>query len=411
MRYLLSAAQVLTGPAGQRFDNGAVLVQGESIIAVGGHDDVRAAAGADVLELTFPAATILPGLINAHVHLAFSAGPDRLEKLMAPADQARLALAMAGRALDLLNCGVTTIRDLGDRDGLAVALRESINTGDLIGPRILAATAPLTPPRGHCWFLGGEVAGPDQIRQQIERNAAAGADVIKVMASGGSMTPGGAQMWQPQFSTEELRTAVEEAHRLGLPVAAHAHGTSSIRACADAGVDTIEHCTWLTGPGTVEPDEQTVADIVAAGIAVCTANCNDWRPLARKYGAQRAQRIVGRVRWMADRGVRLITGTDAGMEPFDNFPAALRGLEDWGFPRDQILEMATVTTADAIGLATTTGTLATGYSADLLVVDGDPLTDLTALQHPTLVLARGRQHIPTVKPPPPLDGRSTTQQS
>lgn len=351
MRYLLSASQVLTGPAGQRFDNGAVLVQGESIVAVGGHDEVRAAAGADVLELTFPAATILPGLINAHVHLAFSAGPDRLDKLMAPADQARLALAMAGRARDLLNCGVTTVRDLGDRDRLAVTLRECINAGDLAGPRILAATAPLTPPRGHCWFLGGEVAGPDQIRQQIQRNAAAGADVIKVMASGGSMTPGGTPMWEPQFSTEELRTAVDEAHRLGLPVAAHAHGTSSIRTCVDAGVDSIEHCTWLTGPGVFEPDEQTAADIVAAGIAVCTANCNDWRPFVKKYGAERAQQIVGRVRWMADRGVRLITGTDAGMAPFDNFPTVLRGLEDWGFARDQILEMATVTTAEAIGLA------------------------------------------------------------
>lgn len=394
MQYLLSAAQVLPGPAGHRLDAGAVLVQGESIVAVGSYEDVRAAAGADVLELRFPGATILPGLINAHVHLAFSPGPDRLEKLLAPPDQPRVALAMAGRALQLLNSGVTTVRDLGDRDGLAVTLRESITAGELIGPRILAATAPLTPPRGHCWFLGGQVASPEQIRQQIQRNAAAGADVIKVMVSGGHLTPGGVPMWQQQFSTEELRTAVEEAHRLGLPLAAHAHSTSSIRACVDAGVDTIEHCTWLSGPGIVDRDEQTLADIVAAGIAVCTANCNDWRPFAEKYGAERAQQIIGRVRWMADRGVRLITGTDAGMAPFDNFSAALQALQDWGFTPDQILEMATVTTATAIGLATTTGTLAAGYSADLLVVDGDPLADLTALQHLTLVLARGRPHSP-----------------
>lgn len=392
MRYLLSASQVLIGLAGQRFDNGAVLVQGESIVAVGGHDEVRAAAGADVIELAFPAATILPGLINAHVHLAFNVGPDRLEKLIAPVDEPRLALSMAGRAQQLLNCGVTTVRDLGDRGGLTVALRESIDAGELAGPRILAATAPLTPPGGHCWFLGGEVAGPDQIRQQIRRNAAAGADVIKVMVSGGSMTPGGAEMWQPQFSTGELRTAVEEAHRLGLPVAAHAHGTSSIRVCVEAGVDTIEHCTWLTGPGVFEPDEQTVARIVAAGIAVCTATSNNWRLFAKKYGAESARRIIGRVRWMADRGVRLITGTDAGMAPFDNFPAALGALEEWGFTRDQILEMATVTTADAIGLASTAGALRAGYSADLLVVDGDPLADLTALQRLTMVMARGRPH-------------------
>ncbi|MGH3549695.1 MAG: amidohydrolase family protein [Pseudonocardiaceae bacterium] len=392
MQYLLSACQVLIGPAGRRFDNGAVLVQGESIVAVGGHDEVRAAGGADLVELAFPAATIMPGLINAHVHLAFNVGPDRLEELLAPIDEPRLALAMAGRAQQLLNCGVTTVRDLGDRGGLTVALRESIEAGDLAGPRILAATAPLTPPGGHCWFLGGEVAGCDQIRQQIRRNAAAGADVIKVMVSGGSMTPGGAEMWQPQFSTGELRIAVEEAHRLGLPLAAHAHGTSSIRVCVEAGVDTIEHCTWLTGPGVFEPDEQIVAGIVAAGIAVCTATSNNWRLFAKKYGAERAQQIIGRVRWMADRGVRLITGTDAGMGPFGNFPAALRALEEWGFTREQILEMATVTTADALGLASTAGALHAGYSADLLVVDGDPLTDLTALQRLTMVMARGRPH-------------------
>jgi imidazolonepropionase-like amidohydrolase len=405
MRYLLSASQVLTGPADQRILDGAVLIEDELIVAVGHREEILAKADADIVELAFPAATILPGLINAHVHLAFNPGPDRLAELMAPADETRLVLAMAGRAQQLINCGVTTVRDLGDRGGLAVTLREAINAGELVGPRILAATAPLTPPGGHCWFLGGEVAGAEQFRQRIHHNAAAGADVIKVMVSGGSMTPGGAQMWQPQFSTTELRSVVEEAHRQGLPVAAHAHGTSSIRICVDAGVDTIEHCTWLTGPGVFEPDEQTIADIAEAGIAVCTANCNDWRPFAKKFGVERAQQIIGRVRWMADRGVRLITGTDAGMAPFDNFPVALRALQDWGFSTDQILEMATVTTADAIGLATTAGRLCVGYSADLLVVHGDPRSDLTALERPALVMTRGRPHVP----PPDKPGRAFDQ--
>lgn len=296
----MSASQVLTGPAGQRFDNGAVLVQGDSIVAVGGYDDVRAAGGADVIELAFPAATILPGLINSHVHLAFNVGLDRLEKLMAPVDELRLALSMAGRAQQLLNSGVTTVRDLGDRGGLTVALRESIDAGELAGPRILAATAPLTPPGGHCWFLGGgRWSGPDppaDPAQRCRRGRRDQSDGVRRQYDAGW-----AEMWQPQFSGEELRTVVEEAHRLGLPVAAHAHGTSSIRRAVAAGVDTIEHCTWLTGPGVFEPDEQTVTDIVAAGIAVCTANSNNWRPFAEKYGAERALQIIGRVRWMADR--------------------------------------------------------------------------------------------------------------
>jgi imidazolonepropionase-like amidohydrolase len=112
----------------------------------------------------------------------------------------------------------------------------------------------LTPPGGHCRFLGGEVDGPDDIRDLVARNADAGADLIKVMVSGGSLTPGGAGMWEPQFSTDQLKLVVAQVHRHRLPVAAHAHG--SIRACVDAGVDTIERCTWLTGPRCFRNNKQ-----------------------------------------------------------------------------------------------------------------------------------------------------------
>jgi imidazolonepropionase-like amidohydrolase len=393
VRLVVSAAGVLPGPAGERIDRGAVLVDGGSIVAVGPVEEIRSAAPGSA-ELSYPGATIAPGLINAHVHLAFDPGPDRLRRLTDDRDAARIALGMAGHARELLDCGVTTVRDLGDRGGLTIALRDAVAAGEIAGPRILAAAAPLTPRGGHCWFLGGEVDGPAEIRAMVARNADAGADVIKVMVSGGSMTPGGADMWEPQFSPAELELIVAEARRRGLPVAAHAHGTSSIRLAVDARVDTIEHCTWLTGPGAFSPDEPTARDIVAAGIAVCTANSNDWRPMAAAVGAERAERIVGRVRWLADQGVRLITGTDAGMGPFDNFPVTLRRFAEFGFTAGQIIEMATVTTADALGLAGTTGRLAPGLSADLIVLPGDPLEDLSALTTPELVMAGGRPHRP-----------------
>ncbi|MDQ2707615.1 MAG: amidohydrolase family protein [Actinomycetota bacterium] len=393
MRTIISAARVLTGPAGHRVDDGAVLVDGGSIAAVGPVAAIRAAAP-EARELAHPTGTIIPGLINAHVHLAFDPGPDRLARLTDDRRPEQIALTMAGHAHELLSSGVTTVRDLGDRHGLAIPLRDAIAAGEIAGPRVLAATAPLTPPKGHCWFLGGEVDGAEQIRAAVGRNADAGADVIKVMVSGGSLTPGGAGMWEPQFDASTLTLIVGEARRYGLPVAAHAHGTGSIRACVDAGVDTIEHCTWLTGPGVFEPDEQTARDIVTAGIAVCTANCNDWRPMAAKFGDDGAARIVGRVRWLADRGVRLIAGTDAGMAPFDNFGAALVGFAQYGFTAEQIIELATVTTADAIGLGSVTGRIEAGYDADIVVLAGDPLDDLTALERPELVLARGRPHRP-----------------
>lgn len=392
VQLVVSAAQVLTGPAGARIADGAVLVDGTGIVAVGSASEVRTRAEPGTSEAAYPGGTILPGLINCHVHLAFAPGPDLVATVRA-ADDSQLLLAMAGRAQQLLNCGVTTARDLGDRGGLALRVRDAIAHGALAGPRILAATAPLTPPGGHCWFLGGEVEGESQIRARVRSSAEAGADVIKVMVSGGSLTPGGAAMWESQFGVAEVGAVVDEARRLGLRVAAHAHGTDSIRTAVAAGVDTIEHCTWLTGPGQFEPCEETAAQLAAAGVAVCPANSGDWQRLAGAIGEDRARQLVGRIRWMADRGVRLVAGTDAGLTPFDDFPASLLRYQEWGFSAAEIIEIATAGAASALGLAET-GRVAAGLSADLLVVHGDPLADLRALQRPELVLARGRAHIP-----------------
>ncbi len=393
MAFVISAAQLLADPTAEPIIEGSVLVEADTVVAVGHREDVLTLAG-DAPELRFPGATILPGLINAHVHLAFDGGPSPIESLQRETDDARLVLAMAGRARELLDCGVTTARDLGDRGALAVRVRDAITAGVLLGPRILAATAPLTPPGGHCWFLGGEVRGDDDIREQVGRNADAGADLIKVMVSGGQVTPGGAGMSDSQFTTAELRVAVTEAHRRGLRVAAHAHGTESIRSSVEAGVDTIEHCTWLAGPGDFRPDEQIAAQIADRGIVVCHGSSNHWRPLAAKIGAERARAMVGRVRWLADHGVRLIAGTDAGLCAFTDFPAALGRYTEWDFTPAQILRMTTVDAAAALGLADQTGRLAVGLSADLVVVAGDPTTDLAALHDVELVVARGRCHLP-----------------
>ncbi|MEX2982467.1 amidohydrolase family protein [Streptomyces sp. C36] len=388
------AGRVLTGPGGDWIADGAVFVRDESIVAIGPRAEVEAAVSQDVPRMSLPDATVLPGLIDCHVHLAFDAGPDPVGVVKESGD-ADLLLGMAKRAGQLLRNGVTTVRDLGDRGGLALRLRDAIAAGDVPGPRILAAGRPLTVPGGHCWFLGGEVEGEDAIREMVRRNADEGVDVIKVMATGGGLTPGGHASWQSQFTTDELRVVVEEAHRLGLPVAAHAHGTEGITAAVAAGVDTIEHCTWMTDGG-FEAREEVAAAIAAKGIQVCPAASPNWRAFAERFGYERADAVFARVRWMAEQGISLIAGTDAGVPwaVFDNFVGSLEFFLHLGFTESRIIDMATAEAARALGLAEQTGRLAAGYRADLLVVDGNPLEDLGALRNIRLVLAAGRPHIP-----------------
>ncbi|TLS43739.1 amidohydrolase family protein [Streptomyces montanus] len=385
---------MITGPQGRHISDGAVVVQEGIIKDVGPRAEVEARAPQGVARLRFPEGTLLPGLIDAHVHLVLDAGADPVSALQ-DTDDVDVFPGMADRALQLLDSGVTTARDLGDRNGLAVRLRTDIAAGRLPGPRILAAGTPLTGPGGHCWFLGGEVDGPDEVRKMVRHNAESGVDVIKVMATGGGITKGGPPIWQAQFTTEELRIVVEEARRAGLPVAAHAHGTEGIAGAVAAGVDTIEHCTWMA-PNGFEESEELVAGIIAKAIRVCPAASPDWRGFARRFGPERAEEMFGRLRAMSQRGVRLIAGTDAGVTRavFDDFVSSLEFFQHIGFTPAETIDAATHEAAQGLGVAHETGTLRPGLRADLLVVDGNPLDDLQALRRARLVASGGRLHTP-----------------
>lgn len=348
--------------------------------------------GADGKHLAFPDATVVPGLIDAHVHLAFDGGGDPVATLDESSDETLLA-DMRRRAEQLLRSGVTTVRDLGDRHGLALRLDEEIGLGGTPGPRIVSAGTPATPPGGHCHFLGGEVSGVDQVRDLVRRNLAAGAGVIKAMVTGGGLTKDGPKSWQSQFTPEELRALVDEAHEAGVPVAAHAHGTDGIVAAVEAGVDTIEHCTWMTSDG-FDLREDVLKKIVDDGIAVCPAVSPHWQMLPRFFGEERAATMFDLVRQMAEAGAKLIAGTDAGVQRagFDGLVPALSFYAHLGLPTSRILDMATVDAADALGLGETTGRIAPGFRADLLVVERDPLEDLDALRAISAVIAAGRHH-------------------
>jgi imidazolonepropionase-like amidohydrolase len=392
MDALICADRVLTGRAGHGYTDGGVIVEGDRITAVGTRTALQARSGDRMRVLSYPRSTLMPGLINSHVHLAFDTSGDPVRAFQASTPEQLLA-DMATRACLALRAGITTIRDLGD-NGLVFRVRDEIASGARSGPRILASGPPLTVAGGRCWFFGGVVDDDDSIRAMVRRNAADGADLIKVMASGGQMTPGGAKMWQSQFTAEQLRVVVTEAAQAGLRVAAHAHGADAITAAVEAGVHTVEHCTWMSGPGQYDRREQIVRKMAAAGIFACAALSHNWSSLYDRLGPTRAAETFGRLAWMDGLGVPFIAGTDAGLPGavFDNMAGAL-GLYSWlGFPADRIIEFATVNAASALGLADTTGQLAPGLVADLLVVEGDPLTTLDALHNVRMVMTSGTLH-------------------
>ncbi|MFJ9783666.1 amidohydrolase family protein [Amycolatopsis sp. NPDC101161] len=384
MDTVITAGRVLPRPSAPVLD-GAVLVRDGVLVAAGPRAEVLPQAAPDAARYDFPTATAMAGLFNVHVHLAFDASREMLAHFQAgtSVEDARSRLS------SMLRSGVTTVRDLGDRDHLGAAVRRSF--AGSAAPRLLVSGPPITVPHGHCHFFGGEVTSDESIRALIDANAAAGADVIKVMASGGQITEGGADMWESQFSARELSVVVSHAASHGLPVAAHAHGADAIEAAVEAGVSTVEHCSFLTGPRSFDRRSAVAARMAESGISACSTSSRNWRVIVEKLGDEAAEAMYGRLPWLEEHGVRLLAGTDAGLpgSVFDDPVGALELYEWLGFSRRRILEIATCDSAAGLGLADVTGRLEAGLAADVLVVEGDPLASLAALRNPVLVMAQG----------------------
>ncbi|NED99924.1 amidohydrolase family protein [Phytoactinopolyspora halotolerans] len=345
--------------------------------------------------------TLLPGLIDTHVHLVFDAGPDPIGRLAQLSDDEALEL-MRSAARAHLAAGVTTVRDLGDRNYLGLRLRDELAaastpgaasapgasgrapTGPSMfpaGPHVLTAGPPITTTRGHCWSLGGEADGVDGIRAAVREHAERGVDVIKVMASGGLMTEG-TRSELPQYSLAELRAAADEAHRLGLPITAHAHSGQAIADVVAAGFDSIEHCSFMTEDG-VEPVPDTIAAIASAGIPVsATLGMLPDLPLPPPI-ASRINGIIGMGRMLTEAGVTIVCGSDAGIgppKPHGVLPHAVgQFVRELGWTPADALRAVTSHAARVCRVDGRKGRIAPGFDADLLAVHGDPLRDPSAV--------------------------------
>jgi imidazolonepropionase-like amidohydrolase len=400
---LLQASRVVTAAPAGVVANGAVLVDASRILTVGTAAEVAARPEArSARRSEFRSGTILPGLVDCHVHLGFDGSDQPVRHFVEAGDEELLAV-MRRSAQSLVQAGVTTARDLGSRGRLGQVVKEEIEAGRVPGPRLVAANEPITSTGGHCWFMGCERDDARGIRQAVRQHWREGAEVIKVMATGGFLTEG-PDPWDAQFRLDQLRTAVEEAHGLGLPVAAHAHGTVGIRRAVEAGVDTIEHCSWAA-EGGVDFDGEVLAAIVEAGVAVCpTTNVRTLQrnqPRARVVVPGLREGRIERIRVMHEAGVRLVAGTDAGVTrvPHDAYAAGLQALAAAGMPPLEVIEAATIRGAESCRVSGDTGSLEAGKLADLLVVNGDPASDLLCLGRPVLVMRAGVPYEPEAASP------------
>jgi imidazolonepropionase-like amidohydrolase len=335
----------------------------------------------------------IPGLIDAHVHM------DLDPTILKPEDQLTVSsedrdLRMIARAGAMVKAGITTARDLGSGEWRELALRDAIARGELLGPRLVCAGQPVTVPDGHCHFWGGVAANAAEQAQVVSRQIEHAVDWIKVMATGGGFTKGSG-VTRAQFREDEIRSIVQQAASAGRPVAAHCHGTAGIRNAARGGVRTIEHCSFAGKGGFgVDLNAAVVDDIARSGAFVSPTVNGGWSRRIEHEGSpsefyQRMTKVLVALR---RAGIPLIASTDAGIPGVhhNRLAAGIAAFARYaGLEPVEALRSATSKAAVALGLETVCGSLRSGLSADILVLAGDPLSDLTLLEAPTLVVARG----------------------
>ncbi|HTS36707.1 MAG TPA: amidohydrolase family protein [Candidatus Solibacter sp.] len=395
-RIAVHAGHALDVKTGKMLADQIVVIEDKRIISVG--PAAEAKVSSDATRIDLPNATVLPGLIDAHTHLTMN--PNFGYETLAISIP-REALIGAKNARTTLLAGFTTVRNVGASGYTDVALRDAINAGDVPGPRMLVSGPALGITGGHCdnnmlpaeyHDVGEGVAdGVAAVQHKVREDIKYGADVIKVCATGGVLSLGDSPQTS-QYTLEEMKAIVADAHRLGRKVAAHAHGAEGIRWAAEAGVDSIEHGSYI--------DDAAIATMKEHGTyLVPTLYLGDWMidnagltrlppPLLAK-----AQAVIPEARKNVARafaaGVKVAFGTDAAVYPHGMNAHEFAVMVRLGLSPLQAIQAATVNAADLLGWQGKVGTLEPGAWADIVAVDGDPMKDVTTLEHVKFVMKGG----------------------
>jgi imidazolonepropionase-like amidohydrolase len=395
-RAVVHAAHLLDVKSGKTLNDQTIVIEDGKIVSVGPAADAKVAS--DSLRIELPNATVLPGLIDAHTHLTMDPkfGYERLATSVP-----REALTGAKNARATLLAGFTTVRNVGARDYSDVALRDAINAGDVPGPRLLVSGPPLSITGGHCdnnmlpfeyhATTEGVADGIAAVQHKVRENIKYGSDLIKVCATGGVLSLGDNPQ-HSQYTLEEMKAIVADAHRLGRKVAAHAHGAEGIRWAVEAGVDSVEHGSYIDDAGIAAMKEHGT-------YLVPTLYLGDW--MIENAGLTRlpppllakAQELIPAARKNIAHafasGVKVALGTDAAVYPHGLNAHEFGVMVKLGLSPLQAVQAGTINAADLLGWAGRVGTLEPGAWGDIVAVDGDPLKDVTVLEKVKFVMKGG----------------------
>ncbi|ACB86269.1 metal-dependent hydrolase family protein [Natranaerobius thermophilus] len=389
----LTNVTIIDGTGKEPVPNGVVVIneQGE-IHSWGEMDEIDIPSDAEIRD--YQGKTLMPGIVDTHVHFCFEPCADPFSVLTKESD-ARTGLKAASYALKTLLSGVTTVRDMGGKNYVDLDLRDSIHEGKHLGPRMFASGKILTMTGGHGWAIGEEIDGESEARKGARKQLKKGADLLKIMATGGVMTEG-VEPGSPQLTKEEIKAAVEEAHKGGKKTATHAQGIRGIKNAIEAGIDSVEHGIFLDNDiiETMVEQEVYLVPTLSAPYWISEKGREAGIP---EHAVKKSDAIiedhVSNFKKAYEAGVNIALGTDAGT-PFNEHGKNSFELElmvKHGMDPLEAIKTATYMGAELLGISDKVGQIAPGLYADLLIIDGDPVADIEDIEKIHSIYKMGRE--------------------
>lgn len=400
MKKILKVKALISQPDTSRImEHAAIVIDQNHIADILSWEEADAAYPEAAVDIR-PDAWAIPGLIDAHVHLSFSGDDDPYHDMLAEKNnQPLMMLRLVRNAQASLLAGITTVRDCGAATEGIYYLRDAICEGSLRGSAIVASGRPFTITGGHCWFLNREVEGVDNIRKEARQSIKDGADFLKIMISGGNMTPH-SRSEILQYSQEEVTAFTHEAHARGKMTSAHVHTTEGIRIAVNAGIDTMEHCSFIDTSGNIDYDPLLVDTMIKNGTILCSAFGASYRlplselpPEKQEFWRTFRQKRIDVTSHMIRQGICFAAGTDAGcrLTKFSEYSKNFNILkENLNMTNIDILKSATINAAKCCGLQKEIGSIEKGKRADITLLGKNPIEDISAYSNIHAVYQYGR---------------------